>query len=106
MKIRFFIDPVTAMPHIYNHDVNYIKVPSKRKLDLGTRLVFSFANQQPEAQSRETVHEIFRSRGAYRRFKGFLYEIKAIDRWYAFEENALRHELQAWGEEYGIEIVG
>ena len=22
MKIRFYIDPVTAMPHIYNHDVS------------------------------------------------------------------------------------
>jgi len=22
MKIRFYIDPATAMPHIYNHDIS------------------------------------------------------------------------------------
>ena len=84
----------------------YIKVPSKRELNLGTQLVFLFADQQLDVESREVIHQIFRSREAYRRFKDFLYIIEAIERWYEFENNALRHKLHAWGEEYGIEIVG
>ena len=112
-----YIDKSTGEVHLYADeysdempldrvDVRYcVEVPSKRDLDLGTRLVFAFVDSVLEAAARVKVHEIFRSRGAYRRFRDFLVEIDALERWYVFESDAFRKAVQACVEDHGFELV-
>jgi hypothetical protein len=81
----------------------YFAVPSKRELDLGFRLVLSFAaDEMPDAY--DEIGGIFRKKGAYGRFKDFLARKGALEKWYAYEEDATRAALRDWCEENGLEL--
>ena len=81
----------------------YAEVPDKRDLDLGKRLVLSFASQELPNQY-EKIESIFRRSGAYSRFKDFLRDHGALEAWYKHEESATRKALCAWAKEEGFEI--
>ena len=81
----------------------YLAVPSKRDLDLGFRLVLSFAaDEMPDDY--DEIGGIFRKKGAYGRFKDFLARKGALEKWYAYEENATGAALRDWCEENGLEL--
>lgn len=44
----------------------------------------------------DEVHDIFRHRGAYARFRDLLTRRNALDRWYAFEKEATEKALRGW----------
>ena len=84
-------------------NARYIQVPHKREFDLGKSLAISFAEQQLPNQL-EDVYQLFRSRGAYARFKALLDRQNLLDDWYQFEQQATQAALLEWCEEVGIEV--
>jgi len=82
----------------------YISVPHKNELDLGRDLVFAFASDALPDQW-DKIRDIFRSRGAYGRFKDLLAAKDQLEAWYAFEERATERALRAWCEDVGIQLV-
>jgi hypothetical protein len=83
----------------------HIEIPHKNDLDLGQRLVFEFIETHvPDEYHR--VQQIFRRRGAYGRFKGFLESKGLLESWYAFESQREEQALRQWCEENEIELSG
>ena len=82
---------------------DYIRVPSKRDLDLGQRLVWKFVEREiPGLYDR--VREIFSRRGAYRRYKDFLEYNGILETWYNFESDEMRGAVLDWCDEHQIPI--
>lgn len=82
----------------------YLPVPAKADLDLGRRLVLSFADEQlPEDYER--VVGYFRRAGAYSRFKELLMDRGKLEAWYAFEKEATERALRAWCVDNQIELT-
>ncbi|MGZ0657013.1 UPF0158 family protein [Coraliomargarita sp. W4R72] len=85
------------------HD-DYVHVPDKYDLDLGTPLVWKFIAQQiPELEPK--VRELFSRRGAYRRWKKFLENINLLEAWYDFENESTRQALLDWCERKKLPIT-
>lgn len=85
------------------HTENWIQVPHKNLLDLGSRLVFEFAETLHSDQHDE-IRFIFRRKGAYRRFRNYLTAIGQLDNWYAFEAKITRARLLSWAEQNQIQV--
>ena len=79
-------------------------MPDKWDLDLGSRLVFAFA-EQVMPDDYDTVRDIFRRKGAYGRFKKFLGARGMLETWYDFEAKATESALRTWCEVYGIALT-
>lgn len=97
-EVVYDCEPITGEPcpveDIDCHE-DYIHVPDQMDLNLGTNLVWQFiAEQIPGLEPK--VREMFRSRGAYRRWKVFLDQNDLLDNWYAFEEDAKQKALHTW----------
>jgi hypothetical protein len=82
----------------------YLAVPDKRELDLGRRLVFAFVGQELPGDL-DAVAEMFRGRGAYRRWKAFLGARGVLQKWYEFEARSVEAALRDWCRENGIAVV-
>lgn len=91
-------EPITGEPCPvedieYNDD--YLALPDKYELDLGTRLVWRFVDREiPGLEPK--VREIFARKGAYRRWKDFLDRNDLLDQWHQFEDAATREALLDW----------
>ena len=97
-------DDLPDQPDDLETSDRYIAVPHKNELDLGRRLVLTFADQElPE--DADTIADYFRRRGAYSRFKDLLHARGALQRWYDFEERATETALLAWCEANAILLV-
>ncbi len=82
----------------------YIAVPHKMDLDLGKSLVFRFVRAElPEFY--DEVRDIFRSKGAYSRFKALLERNDQLEQWYRYEESETLAALREWCEQEGIEFI-
>ncbi|SDR28418.1 Uncharacterised protein family (UPF0158) [Rhizobiales bacterium GAS113] len=96
--------PDEELPEDIDDGEKYLEIPHKNDLDLGRTLVFDFvADALPDDY--EKVRDIFRSKGAYARFKDLLGYRKAVDRWHEFEAKATRDALRAWCKENAIELA-
>ena len=82
----------------------YLHMPDPWDLDLGSRLVFAFAEQMMP-DDYDTIRDIFRRKGAYGRFKAFLGATGTLDSWFDFEAKASENALRRWCEAYGIELT-
>jgi hypothetical protein len=71
----------------------YLVVPHKTEMDLGKNLALRFAAQEL-SDSYEQVAGIFRSKGAYGRFKQLLEDNAALENWYKFEAEACDKALR------------
>lgn len=81
----------------------YAEVPSKRDLNLGRPLVLKFAARfMPDTY--DEIDDIFRSRGAYARYKELLHEKGKLEEWYGFEQSAIEKELIDWAETEGFVV--
>lgn len=81
----------------------YLLLPDKRDLDLGRRLAERFAwGYLPD--DAERVEDIFRSRGAYGRFKSLLERRNMLEQWYQYEAQATEAALREWCELNDIEL--
>ncbi|MBK1877261.1 UPF0158 family protein [Pelagicoccus mobilis] len=87
----------------YFESDDFIQLPDKRDLDLGTQLVWKFVRKEiPGLEPK--VRAIFSRRGAYARFKGFLEYNELLDSWYTFESEMKKAALLEWCAENGIEV--
>ena len=82
---------------------DFIEVPHKYDLDLGSALVFDFVEEfMPDDFGK--VRGMFRRRGAYARFKDFLERRGMLDAWHEYENSRTEKALRAWCREVGIEL--
>ena len=83
------------IPNDLYDNADYLEIPSKQDMNMGKRLVLSFAaDYLPEHF--ETVQAIFSRSGAYRRFKVLLEQTDKLEQWYKYEQDAVSSELIAW----------
>ena len=81
----------------------YLPVPSTRDLGLGSRVALAFAAEEMPGDY-DIVSDIFRQRGAFRRFKILLDQRDKLERWYEYQEQAKEEALADWCEANGIEM--
>ena len=81
----------------------YLALPYKNELDLGRELALSFVDQELPSEY-DRCADFFRRGGAYRRFKDLLESRDVLEKWYAFEAQAIEAALRAWCEEHGIQL--
>ena len=82
----------------------YVAVPRKDEFELGRSLALRFVEEHLPS-SRETVHEFFRRRGAYSKFKSLLASRGQLDAWHEYEATATESALREWCEENGFVLV-
>ncbi|TVR44249.1 MAG: hypothetical protein EA402_07525 [Planctomycetota bacterium] len=90
-----------AEPEDFPSD-DWLLIPDKRDLDLGSYLVFRFADEQLSPDQQQEVRNIFSRKGAYRRFKFFLGRSDQLDAWNAYQNTHEESAIRAWAEEQGI----
>jgi len=102
---EFGDDEEEPLPEDIDDSEKYIPVPHKNDLDLGKRLALRFADEfLPDAS--DEVHDIFRHRGAYGRFKNLLEHRGILQQWFDYEEKNRKKALREWCEVSEIEILG
>ncbi|HUB46128.1 MAG TPA: UPF0158 family protein [Acetobacteraceae bacterium] len=85
-------------------EAGIIAIPDKKELDLGRSLVIRFARElMPDDD--DTIAGYFDRRGAYGRFRDFLYRRGMLERWYAFEAQATKEAILAWCRENDVGFV-
>jgi len=84
-------------------DPKYISIPHRNNLDLGKALVIEFTSEYLPDEL-EKVYSIFRSKGAYSRYKDLLESKGFLDKWYEFEDERQKDALKEWCRENSIEI--
>lgn len=99
------IDEEEDLPEDLEDPEQYIEIPHKNELDLGRRLVLGFLRRSlPD--SYDEVEDIFRSKGAYSRYKALLERTGKLEEWYRYEEVETDAALRQWSEEEGIDLIG
>lgn len=83
-----------VFPDEFDSD-RYVAIPHKNDLGLGRELVYEFAASVVPEHA-DDIYDIFRSRGAYRRFKGLLERIGKLQEWYDYEQKATDTALREW----------
>jgi hypothetical protein len=99
-----FGDLEEEVPEDIRDETLYARVPDRHDLDLGQRLVFRFVTESaPHAY--DQVRGYFSRKGAYSRYKDFLDRSGLLERWYAYEEQALAAALREWAESEDLNVV-
>ena len=88
---------------VYEND-DCIEIPHKNDLDLGRNLVFEFMDQYLPDDF-ERVRQIFRSRGAYARYKDLLDHRGKLKEWYDFENVRQTETLREWCRKNRIKFI-
>jgi len=96
-------DDEEELPDDLDTASRYLEIPHKNDLDLGRQLALRFAEERLPGQATR-VADIFRSRGAYRRFKELLTAEGCLEQWYAFENEATEQALREWCQENDIHL--
>jgi len=91
------------LPEDIDEPDRYVSVPHKTDLDLGRKVALDFAAREL-GDEYEKVFNIFRKKGAYARFKDLLESRDMLEKWFQFEEQAVRTALQNWAEAQGIRL--
>ena len=92
------------LPDDLDDPKKYISVPDKRDLDLGTNLVFEFADRYVPDRYDE-IRAMFRKKGAYARLKDLLERCGKLEQWYEFSDSEERRVLLEWCKENGLEVL-
>ncbi|WGS47197.1 hypothetical protein LFL97_34365 [Burkholderia sp. JSH-S8] len=92
------------LPEDLEDPERYLAIPHENDLDLGKSLTLRFVAQQLPALY-DQVKGFFRQRGAYARFKDLLEREGVLERWYAFEADAIAKALRQWCAENGLDIL-
>jgi hypothetical protein len=93
------------LPEDIDDPEKYITIPHKNDLELGKTLVIEFTSKYL-SEELDRVLSIFRSRGAYARYKDLLERKGFLDEWYKFENDRQKVALKEWSRENSIEIEG
>jgi hypothetical protein len=96
------IDDEEIPEDIHDSD-KYVPVPDKQDLDLGNRLVFGFASQYLPRRY-DDVRDMFRRKGAYRRFRNLLERQALLEEWYRYSDEQQTKALAEWCEAEDLEL--
>jgi len=91
------------LPEDFDDPEKYIAIPHKNDLELGKALVVEFASKYLPKEM-DKVYSIFRSKGAYSRYKDFVQRKGLLDEWYKYENERQKAALKEWCMENNIEI--
>lgn len=80
---------------------DYVAVPTKFELDLGSRVARAFAWQEMPEDA-DTVSDMFSRKGGFARFKHWLAQRGKLHAWYAFQAEAEEQALRDWCEANGF----
>lgn len=98
-----FGDNEEELPEDIDDEEKYLAIPYKNDLDLGRELVFEFIQEYlPSAY--ENVRSMFRSKGAYTKFKVLIENAGSTEKWYQFESKRIEQALREWALAQDIEI--
>lgn len=81
----------------------YLPVPDKWSLDLGNQLVFDFVREFAPL-CYDDVRQMFRRKGAYRRFGDFVEEKDLFEKWRRYRDDETAKALANWCEENRLEL--
>ena len=85
---------------VYEND-KYVMIPCKRDLDLGKSIVLKFVKKElPEEL--DSVYSMFRSKGAYAKFKSLLDRLDYIEQWHTYENKAVKNSIIEWCNDNSI----
>ena len=98
------IDEEEEVPEDIHDAGKYIPVPDKQYLDLGKQLAFDFTSQYL-AERYDDVRDMFRSKGAYRRFKDILERKGLLEEWYRYSDERTATALAEWSELEGLVLA-
>lgn len=93
------------LPEDIDDPDRYITIPHQNDLELGIPLVFEFTEEYLPEEI-DHVYSIFRSRGAYSRYKDFLDSKGHLDKWHKFEDERRKTALKQWCLENNIKFTG
>jgi hypothetical protein len=93
------------LPADLDENEKFINIPHKNDLDLGRNLAFNFISANLPAELKQ-VRRIFRSKGAYARFKDLLESKGQLEVWYEYEKKATEEALRDWCKENNITLDG
>lgn len=97
-----YVDSPDELPDDLDPD-RYLEIPHKKELGIANKLVFSFVIEHLPSRLDE-VEGIFHRRGAYRRYKDLLERCGLLERWYAYEEEAMASALRDWCAYSQVEV--
>lgn len=97
------VEPEPDRPHDLS-DARYVAIPNKQELDLGTWLVYAFADDYMPEYAQQ-IRQFFRKKGAYRQLSEFLAENDMTDAWHAYRDAAEQRAIRTWCGENGIELA-
>lgn len=100
-----FGDNEEPVPDDIDDAEKYLALPHKNDLDLGKRLALRFAEEYL-VDVVDDVHQLFRHKGAYGRFKNLVERRGVLQQWYDFEDRSRREKLRQWCEDNEIEVQG
>ena len=98
------IDEEEEVPENIHDADKYIPVPDKRYFDLGNQLAFDFTSQYL-TERYDDVRDMFRGKGAYRRFKDILERKELLEEWHRYSDERSAKELAEWCELEGLTLV-
>ena len=104
MHWRYEEDIGEPIPPDVEDSTRYARVPDRHGLDFDSHPK-AFTRQHLPALYEE-VQDIFRQRGAYRRFRALLEREDALDAWYAYRDQGTERALREWAEEEGFTVIG
>ena len=87
------------------NDPNWLQLPDRRDLGLGSRLALQFAEEYLKPADCDSVYIFFRHRGAYSKFRALLDRLEMTDKWYQFQNDAIRNALKEWLQDNDIEFT-
>ena len=103
LQSEFYDTPEEKLPDDIDKNDQYIELPSKNELELGKTLAIEFTSEHLPSEI-ENVYSIFRSKGAYSRYKSLLDCRGVLDEWYKCEQAAQKRALLTWCSDNGIEV--
>ncbi len=82
---------------------DYIRLPSKFDIN-EYGIMDDFCWSLEDSDKRETLCDLIKGRGAFRRFKDAIQNYGIENDWYKYRDNALREFAIEWCQENGIEF--
>jgi len=96
-------DAEEPLPKGVHNTKRYLRVPTKKELDLGRDDALAFTEQHAP-QLLERAEYIFHAAGAFDRFKHLMREHGLLDAWYAYQDQRLWEELETWAEIHDLRL--
>ncbi len=103
----FYLDDATGiydeLPDDFETSDDYIEIPHKNELDLGSDLAFDFTRAHAP-NLLDDVREVFSRKGAYRGFKSLLSRNGLLENWFNYEQAEIEAALKQWCKDNAIEL--